>query len=104
MDDERGFWDLLYLPLAVVGPIVVTVAYVFATLVQGEAHERAGQGAGAAMRDKLEFGLYGAALFALVIWGTLKCRNAFAKFMFAVVSFLASLTLMFFAFFSRMAP
>lgn len=79
MEDERGFWDLLYLPLSVIGPILVTLLYLLLMVVQGEAHFAPGQGAGAARRDLLEFVLYGAAL-------------------------LASLTLMFFAFFARMAP
>ena len=92
------------LPLAVIGPVAITLVYLMVETLRGEEQFAPGEGAGAAARDLLAFALYGAALLAFAVRGTAKCQGGPPKAAFATVSLGVSLVLMFVAFFSQMAP
>ena len=94
--------DRRYLALAVVGPVALTVLYLVVMEMRGEERFAPGEGAGAARRAMQAFWLYGAALLALIIGGTISSPRP-TKASFAALSTCVSLVLMVIAFFVQMA-
>ena len=103
-DDGSKRRELLHLAVSVAGPVALTIVFLISMDIRGDGDFAPGQGAGFASGTRRALGLYGAALLAFVILGTLKCRGAAAKLGFAVVSLGVCAFMMFFAFFSQMAP
>ena len=94
--------DWLLLGAAVVGPVLVTVAYlVFSSMINDVAPV---EGYARAERDRQMYGVYVAALAVLVVSGTWASRSSTFKLAFALIGAFVSLFAMFIAFFGQMAP
>lgn len=91
-----------WLLMAIIGPLLVTVAYLLISTSLSDVVPA--QGSAAATRDELAFLAYVATLVGLVALGGWKARGVALKVAFGLVALTVSAISAFLAFFGQMAP